>query len=275
MAGYPQLSSVMATHPEIAIFRTFGSLNTRNLLYLQAELVHLEKELSDIEREDSFSNDASRQSFQYDWFCLQKSFEDGGDPFQWEKVLEIRKKLSEYIQVAAISSPTPHNVTLLREWLERPKYGKGFLRGVEAKAWDLEKGTQDFITLSNQQVERDGLSRFIYWLVPGIYHRLWGMHWSTPTVEGGIFEYPDSSLDRAARTLNTLLSSLLPTLSIFVLYYVKSPPARLGLILGFTIVFAITLQCVSRARPADIFAATAAFAAVQVVFVGSTSGLSA
>ena len=77
-------------------------------------------------------------------------------------------------------------------------------------------------------------------------------------MEGGIFEYPDSSLDRAARTLNTLLSSLLPTLSIFVLYYVKSPPARLGLILGFTIVFAITLQCVSRARPADIFAATAA-----------------
>jgi hypothetical protein len=44
--GYPKLARHMGASPEIAIFRRFGALNAQNLLYLQAELVHLEKRRS-------------------------------------------------------------------------------------------------------------------------------------------------------------------------------------------------------------------------------------
>jgi hypothetical protein len=44
-AGYAQLASLMGAHPEVAVFRRFGALNAQNLLYLQAELTHLELEL--------------------------------------------------------------------------------------------------------------------------------------------------------------------------------------------------------------------------------------
>lgn len=85
----------------------------------------------------------------------------------------------------------------------------------------------------------------------------------------------------------TLLSSLLPVVSIVVLYLVHSMPARLGIIAAFTAGFSVVLSIITSASRIDNFAATAAyvspivrtifadtrysFAAVQVVFVG-TSG---
>lgn len=93
MAGYPQLSSVMASHPEIAITRTFMTLNLRNLLYMQAELMHLEKELQMMVQEDTQSSEPERQALQTDWLSLEKSHGEDGEPNQWSKVLEIRRKL--------------------------------------------------------------------------------------------------------------------------------------------------------------------------------------
>lgn len=100
MEGYPQLSAVMAAHSDVAIFRTFGVLNAQNLLHLQAELVHLEKELQDIIKEDSQCQDPSRQQLHHSWHKLNQSLEPGKDPIQWMKCLEIREKLREYSPIS-------------------------------------------------------------------------------------------------------------------------------------------------------------------------------
>lgn len=99
MAGYPQLSSVMTSHPELAISRTFMALNLRNLLYMQAELMHLERELQMIVQEDTQSPEPKRQALQTDWLSLEKSLGEGGEPDQWAKVLEIRRKLEHYSKI--------------------------------------------------------------------------------------------------------------------------------------------------------------------------------
>jgi hypothetical protein len=44
--GYPKIARLMGENPDLAIFRSFRELNARNLLYYQAELVHLEDQLS-------------------------------------------------------------------------------------------------------------------------------------------------------------------------------------------------------------------------------------
>jgi len=41
--GYPKLAGRMEIMPEIAMFRSFGALNARSLLYYQSELAHLEE----------------------------------------------------------------------------------------------------------------------------------------------------------------------------------------------------------------------------------------
>jgi len=93
--GYPKLAHHMGASPEIAIFRRFGALNAQNLLYLQAELVHLEKTLREFEKRDSQSSEGMKSQYARDWFWLSRSENDGNDD-QWQTVLAIRKKLVEY-----------------------------------------------------------------------------------------------------------------------------------------------------------------------------------
>ena len=64
------------------------------------------------------------------------------------------------------------------------------------------------------------------------------------------------------------LSSLFPIVAIIVLNCVKDPTVRLGLMAVFTVAFSFCLGLFSTARKAEIFSASAAFAAVQVVFIG-------
>lgn len=46
---------------------------------------------------------------------------------------------------------------------------------------------------------------------------------------------------------------------------------RIGLVIIFTAVFLLTLSIFTEARKVEVFSATAAFTAVEVVFVGSTA----
>jgi len=48
MAGYPQIVSLMSQHEELATLRKFGNLSIQNLLFMQAELMHLEERLTRI-----------------------------------------------------------------------------------------------------------------------------------------------------------------------------------------------------------------------------------
>ena len=93
--GYPKLAYHMGTSPEVTIFRRFGALNAKNLLYLQAELVHLEKKLCELEERDNQSGEGMKSQYARDWFWLSRSENDGNNE-QWQTVLDIRKKLGEY-----------------------------------------------------------------------------------------------------------------------------------------------------------------------------------
>lgn len=65
----------------------------------------------------------------------------------------------------------------------------------------------------------------------------------------------------------SVLASALPVLSIVILYWVRSTKVRLGLIAVFNIVLSFVLAWFTSAKRAEVFAVSAAFSAVQVVFV--------
>ena len=69
-----------------------------NLLFLQAELVTLEQELKEIVEEDKHSDDPARKEFSTSWYALHESrmSKSRRVRLQWEKRVEIRKKLNEY-----------------------------------------------------------------------------------------------------------------------------------------------------------------------------------
>lgn len=94
-AGYPRLAEKMSRIPEIAIFRRFGSLNAQNLLYLQAELVSMEKRLQKFQGQDSRSGIGNRKKYARNWYFLSQSRKDGNEK-QWKLVRQIRQVLKEY-----------------------------------------------------------------------------------------------------------------------------------------------------------------------------------
>lgn len=96
-SGYIKLGSLMGTHPEVAIFRRFGSLNAQNLLHLQAELVSLESKLVRCAKADTESQDQNRKIYDRDWQSLtESSHTQDGNAEQLQTRLKIRKLLKEY-----------------------------------------------------------------------------------------------------------------------------------------------------------------------------------
>lgn len=60
-------------------------------------------------------------------------------------------------------------------------------------------------------------------------------------------------------------------LAILALYYEKSTPNRIYITIGLTAALGLWLSAFTSARIQEIFAATAAFAAIEVVFIGTAN----
>jgi len=72
--------------------------------------------------------------------------------------------------------------------------------------------------------------------------------------------------------LSSLLSAVILFGSITSLYFVRNPYTVLGMLGGWTVLFAVSVGWLTNAKRDQVFAATAAYAAVLVVFVSSTLG---
>ncbi len=94
--GYSKLSAFQGKFPQFAIFRRFAALNAQTLLYMQAELSHLELEMNEIILEDCHSGDEKRRAYNQDWWTLNQASQEGRSPAQLRKILEIREKLQRY-----------------------------------------------------------------------------------------------------------------------------------------------------------------------------------
>ena len=69
--------------------------------------------------------------------------------------------------------------------------------------------------------------------------------------------------------ISTFLATILIIVPVMALYFVETSSARLTLIVVFTVTFAFIMSTMTGAKRSEVFAATAAFVAVQVVYVGS------
>jgi hypothetical protein len=100
-AGYDSLALLLSRYPELAIFRKFGRLSMKCILYRQAEIIHLEKELETLAKANSL--DPEKLPLTKDWY----RFANAQDPdfdicHQRAKVDELQTKLQQYRKFAAL-----------------------------------------------------------------------------------------------------------------------------------------------------------------------------
>ncbi|KAB8293947.1 hypothetical protein EYC80_009419 [Monilinia laxa] len=283
----------MARHGELGILRQFRKLGYQNLLYLQAELTHLENDLENLARRDA--GHKLREEHSKNWYSLAQGYDqieyefgneaadkvrtnkgecyigkersnnegdDGAnddiesnsknkgklvdeefegeeideDREQWDKALQIREKLREYCKT--LGTERSDNTEISQE-ISAP-------RTTDMASKDVEKGSsQELSPNSEDSNEYDGSQ---------------------------IFLYEDTRIVRAVNVLSIVFASMLPITSILVLYFVSNTINRLVIAVVFEGLFAFALAMTTRASRGEIFAATSAFAAVQVVFMTGSDG---
>ncbi|CZR51277.1 uncharacterized protein PAC_01152 [Phialocephala subalpina] len=265
--GYAKIATLMSHHSELAIFRRFNKLNLQNLLYLQAELTHLEDELNCLAERDK--DDPNRRFHSKDWWSLAVSSneEDESSGEQWEKVLDIREKLKEYndylAQQVFLSNQQPpkaYDLNFFTGWLKRSKWGNNPLRGLDHDTWSSPRNSHDLIAIQR----RSSTDPFSQWLcnkiIPCLHRKFLG-RFKKPMAddpESQICNYREGRIAKTMDVLSTVIASMLPITSIVILYFVSNTLDRLGIAVAFTGLFALCLVMTTRARRVEIFAATSA-----------------
>lgn len=95
--GYPRLAGRMGLFPETAIFSRFGDLTARNLLYLQAELLHMRAFLEKIEREAHSDDQEKAELWGRSWYELRyEPGEKDSSNQRWALILRVRETMKQY-----------------------------------------------------------------------------------------------------------------------------------------------------------------------------------
>ncbi|CZR66678.1 uncharacterized protein PAC_16579 [Phialocephala subalpina] len=292
MSGYTKLATFM-TEKHHPILKKYQHLATRDLLYLQAELCDLDFKFNSIAKKDALETD-ERQYYDRDWLHLQSSNQRGFGGEQWSVALATRAKLreyyaaiSQYSQIASITQPKPSERTLLNDWIKSSAMGGGCgflgrdLGGFEQPSVYENLHQSDLAILCDSHGEDDLFTKFVTGPLLTLYHWVWRRRRRSLPIDpenlpvgdnrSNLHHYDDRHVQVITNVLGTMFSSFAPLLSIVVLSFVSSPKARLGLVCAFTILFSCCLAVATKARRVEIFAASAAFASVQVVFIGSSN----
>jgi len=276
--GYAKLAAFMGAHPETAILRRFGTLNMQNLLYLQAELINLENALHKQAKEDFESGHPERSIYASDWETLRDSTtEKDGNPAQWNLMLQIRERLKEYNQalclqrkIANMDPPNQQDFKFLDVWKTLPSMGNVMLIGDDSDVWE-KFDPLELVCLRPRQNDSHLVS-FLSTKVVEPYHDLVGHFFKKPDssdIHKRTVHYSQAAITRFSAAVGTVVASMLLVGSVVVLYSLKSMEMRLLAIGLFTAGFSLGLCLLTNGRMVEIFSATAAFVAVQVVFVGT------
>ncbi|KIX08444.1 uncharacterized protein Z518_03100 [Rhinocladiella mackenziei CBS 650.93] len=291
MNGYNALAGFIGTYPSLAVFRRFLILNARNLLCMQGEIINFEHGLRVTIKKDRESGDPVRSLFEYDISALSGRHATPGDGVQWSRTLELRRLLKDYnealLQFAALCRLAPANksdLATVRELLQKPDGSREpFLVAHEFETWD-EEYEQDLTSLAGQHTDKDALSKFIDKMLTSVYTPHLGRKYHDPLsvveawaghgVRRPLIHYPDKYVANTIDTLTTILSSALPTLSALAIFTIHDPTSRMIAIVVCTLLFSTVLSLTAKPRRVETFCASAAFAAVLVVFVsGSNSSV--
>ncbi|KAL2869830.1 uncharacterized protein BJX67DRAFT_370634 [Aspergillus lucknowensis] len=272
MQGYDRLAAVMAADKGLSIFRSFKRLNAKNLLYLQAEIVNCESELDEIIEEDKNSGDFFREKYSTSVRCLKEGLGDE-TPKQWVKIRQLRELLDkyntaalQYAQILRLKPPHAKDREVFQRWLKENAFCS---TTAEFNQWfgENDENGGDLVALFGRYENVDALTRWVFRIAIPCFYKLVGYRKAKGDVETGMVYFDDDKIIRATRVTSTITSSAIPATSMIVLYLVNHMAWRLAIIVVYNIGFSMLLGLLAKARRVEVFAASTAFAAVQVAFI--------
>lgn len=276
--GYSSLAAFSNWKPDFAIYRKFGAVRSRLLLCLQIEIQNLEDELQDIDDDE------------YRVYCEQQrnglhplppgnhSWLKDRDESRQKKIASLRMKLKEYddelfrlhkvLALPAVEKPQVENYNA---WLDHNS-------PIDLYEMTFLDDHSDLVALGPQEDESVGIPpwmRKYVRKVPGFH--LFNKLFRKKKREGQLMENDENAVEYSKNWKNTFMRILFAiiitgiiTAGVIALYFVRKDKSRLVILVMATFLCALILSTLTTAKKGEIMAATAAYAAVLVVFVGST-----
>ncbi|KAI1774217.1 hypothetical protein F4818DRAFT_76629 [Hypoxylon cercidicola] len=277
----------MVDHNHV-ILKQFRELAIRDLLYRQAELCDLQYDLADQSRKDANSPEEKIRWYDREWVHLR--YAAGGDGRQWQLALLIREKIQyysairQYQEIEILPRPSSRRRKIVHSYTHSATLGGDCdLLGRDLKdeppypSIFSGHNNDDLLFLGYEPGDDDFLTKFLVGPALRALHCCWRpLREPVPDLESqdpghrtALYEYSDGKIRIVTHTLGSVVSTIIPMISIVVLYFAKSMSLRLGLVCIFSVIFSIVMSLATNARRVDIFAAAAAFASVQVVFIST------
>ncbi|RDL30108.1 uncharacterized protein BP5553_10386 [Venustampulla echinocandica] len=279
--GFIGLTAKIAADPDksTTIYRRFDALSARNLLFYQAELAELEERQNQYDKEDRKARDQLNQASiecQHDWETFANyAKEVGRERSKMELAMKIRTTLEKYHEALSahqrlLNSPPPSTTTVkaMQNWFKDPT-GKKDPNNCIPQLWGASEHTysdpHDLVAL-RVPVDQDRLSDFI--------QKNFGVFFKTSHGSGGGAQIliSHATLSMFSTILSLILASILLFGAIISLSIIGSKPVLLGMLCFWTVLFAACVGLLTDAKRDQVFAATAAYAAVLVVFISGNLG---
>ena len=274
--GFATLSALQSSDVDVQIYRRFSNLASRNLACLQSELVALEAEIAALDEADLINaRDTPNGWMDRDlsarcWEVMERDAKDPSNDLavlRMSLVRRLRALMAEYqdallrqSRVLELEKPAARSKGAFKEWFARNRP----LVGHSYDLLDSQAAQRDLVALRTSP-DQDRLTAFLQ------DHA--GFFFTSKKRDDytweGITYFPETAIHVIVSVVSVLITAMLLVGAIVALYYARSPGLKLGLVALFTTVFAAGIGLLTNARKAELYAATAAYAAVLVVYVGN------
>jgi hypothetical protein len=179
----------------------------------------------------------------------------------------LDEALLRQAQIAELSGPSDRVLTTCRDYIEGNAWQDSNRQSVpiiSGRAKDMLKEVDDLVAL-RKPGDEDILSKLLQ------------DHWAfqkRKTVDplDRTTVYKGEHVAWAVAAINMLCAIVLLVVAIISLYVVDNPTAKLGMVVAYTVLFALSTALLTNARRAEIYGASAAYAAVLVVFISGNFG---
>lgn len=269
--GYPALATWTARDPdnETFVFRKFDRLAARNLLHLQCQIIAVEEEIDQLDADVRKDPDTQNSSMRWETLMRNARTENRLEHKLVQKLADLHSLLKEYhetllrqAKIGQLKPPNKRILGALRHYIKGDGHPQQMQLIFGAAQSYLEE--QDLAALCPPPDE-DYLSRFLQ------DHWTFQKRCGKDPFDGTTF-YQRNDVVNVVAAISMLIVSLLLISAIVLLHVISNAQAKLGIVAAFTLVFALCVALLTNARRTEVFAATAAYAAVLVVFVSGELG---
>ncbi|KAK4569336.1 hypothetical protein LTR86_003098 [Recurvomyces mirabilis] len=222
----------------------------------------------DVDADEAFSTEAGTSGA-----VLRKKYEEVSKAFEkYNALLLEQRQLHELLKPDSSFVDSMYNFITSEKaehphWLEHPE-------NTVYAVWDDDREPiqGDLVTLNPEFKNQDPFTHFITTQELDWWHTIFHRSQKADDQEFDVCVYASKSPSSLMGAVTLLIASALPTSSIIALYFIRSEVWRLIFIVLLAGLFAGPLGVFTEARRTDVFAASAALASVQVVFVGRAFG---